>query len=63
MQISFVKLIFLLFSDQISGGQSLRGGRPPVEESQDTNCIISEIRKYMLDVPSPGYLKNVGFLI
>ena len=29
MQISFVMLIFILLSDQISGGQSLRGGRPP----------------------------------
>ena len=42
MQISFVMLIFLLFSDQISGDKILRGGRklpqggerPPVEESQ-----------------------------
>ena len=40
MQISFVMLIFLLFSDQISGGdKSLWGGNclgsaPPVEESQ-----------------------------
>ena len=40
MQIYFVMLIFLLFSDQISRRQSLRGGRtasggvPPVEESQ-----------------------------
>ena len=37
MQISFVLLIFLLFSDQISGGQkSLRGancGAKPGEES------------------------------
>ena len=39
MQICFVMLIFLLFSEQISGG-SLRGeancprGRTPVEESQ-----------------------------
>ena len=39
MQISFVMLIFLLFSDQISGGEvseggklSQGGGAPPVEE-------------------------------
>ena len=44
MQISFVMLIFPLFSDQISGGQSVRGGQtesggrplPPVEEIQGT---------------------------
>ena len=43
MQISFVMLIFPLFSDQISGGAKVSeggqtasggGGRPPVEESQ-----------------------------
>ena len=41
MQISFVKLIFLLFSDQISGRDKSRGANclrgapcPPVEESQ-----------------------------
>ena len=42
MQIYFVMLIFLLFSDQISGGKSLRGasclrGAPPghpIEKSQ-----------------------------
>ena len=43
MQISIVMLIFLLFSDQISGeakvsrgGETVSGGvaRPPVEESQ-----------------------------
>ena len=28
MQISFAMLIFLLFSDQISGGQSATGGVP-----------------------------------
>ena len=38
MQISFVMLSFLLFSDQISGGEVSEGGKlpqgPPVEESQ-----------------------------
>ena len=40
MQISFVMLIFLLFSDQISGGAKVSvgatasGGVPPVEENQ-----------------------------
>ena len=60
MQISFVMLIFLLFSDQISGGKSPRGVNcpPPVEESQhktndfntytiivfNTYCYLDNIR-------------------
>ena len=53
MQISFVMLIFLLFSDQISGrGKSPRGGSasgafpappPPVEESQTVDVILKTI--------------------
>ena len=37
MQISFVMLIFLLFSDQISGGRPY----PPVEESQATGIGVA----------------------
>ena len=55
MQISFVMLIFLLFSDQISGGGSkslqgkgancLRGVPPPVEESQNCISVVREPEK------------------
>ena len=47
MQISFVMLIFLLFSDQILGGGKLaQGGRPcpPVEESQAIKTITVTIK-------------------
>ena len=29
----------------------------------DTNYITSVIRKFMLDMPSPGSFKNIGLLI
>ena len=55
MQISFVMLIFLLFSDQISGGgakvskgrgQTASGGcPPPVEESQNCISVVREPEK------------------
>ena len=50
-------LIFLLFSDQISGGGSLRGGGelpqgPPVDESQVMLWLYGNdfIPKYVLDI-------------
>ena len=30
---------------------------------QDTNYIISAIRKFMLDMPSPGSFQNIGLLL
>ena len=29
----------------------------------DTNCISSAIRKFMLDMPSPGIFQNIALLI
>ena len=39
---------------------------PPCEKViivPDTNYIISAIRKFMLDMPSPGSSQNIGVLI
>ena len=39
---------------------------PPCEKFiivPDTNCIISAIRKFMLDMPSPGSFQNLGLLL
>ena len=40
MQISFAMLIFLLFSDQISGGQTASGGHPLWKKAR---FILAEI--------------------
>ena len=39
---------------------------PPCEKAiivPDTNYITSAIRKFMLDMPSPGSFQNIGLLI
>ena len=64
MQISFVMLIFLLFSDQISGAQkSPRGvnclrGRPPVEDNQSPRILLMNSSYLHVDGTS---LRNYEF--
>ena len=65
MQISFVMLIFLLFSDQISGGgKSLQGElpqggeAPPVEESQSSEIVGLHFCSNMKVRTRPAILKN-----
>ena len=39
---------------------------PPCEKViivPDTNYITSAIRKFMLDIPSPGSFQNIGFYV
>ena len=68
-QISFVMLIFLLFSDQISGGRSLRGGAnwfrgrpcPPPPPWKKASCSCAGT---LLNYDSQSYqlLQNLTFI-
>ena len=65
-QISFVTVIFLLFSDQISGlrggGQTASGGRPPVEESQLYVAKLSDSSK-SFHVPGRNLMHRNGVFL